>query len=356
VRVAIDTNGLFTGQAGGARYIRGLLSGLRRVKPPGLDYFELAWPVENLQYRQPQRALKTFYRELIWARTAAPRRLKQERPDLYHATGSHFISVPKDIRCVVTLYDLAMLRNPRRFRAWQRWSETRRLHALKEVERIICISRFTAEEAMNLLGLPARQLEVAYCGSDFRPQDEPVPEQTPDFQVPPEFFLFVGSLEPGKNLALLRETYQLAESQGKPLPPLLIVGARWAGVGTEGQPPAGWLYLGRQPDPVLVHLYRRSVALVFPSKYEGFGLPLVEAMSLGCPVICSPVASLPEVGGKAVLWSELTPQAYLKAMREIIANEPLRSSLISAGRPQASQFTWENCARSTADIYAAVGR
>ena len=353
MRVAIDTNGLYTGQAGGARYIRGLLRGLTHNRPP-IEWFPIAWEVENLAYRQPLRACRTLYREVLWANLAAPRFLRQHRSDVYHATGSFFVSVPPGVKSVVTLHDLAVLRNPQRFRRWTRWSEARRLQRLKHVDRVICISRFTADEAMALLDLPSRKIEIVYNGGDFHPHDPNIQEQAPDFPLPQEFFVFVGSLEPGKNLALLRETYRLAESQGKPLPPLLIVGVRWAGVGTEGAPPAGWQYLGRQPDAALVYLYRRALALAFPSKYEGFGLPVVEAMALGCPVVCSPVASLPEVGGKAVLWSELTPTAYLAALREMAANAGLRSELIRAGREQAGQFTWERCAEGVVGVYRSV--
>jgi glycosyltransferase involved in cell wall biosynthesis len=344
MRVAIDTNGLFTGQAGVARAIRGLLSGLGRITPR-LDHFHLAWKVENLAYDQPIRAIKTFYRELVWAKTVAPRKLIEQRADLYHAIGSYYVSTPRSIRRVATLCDLAILRHPERFRPWHRWSETRRLAQLRNIDRIICISRFTADEAMRLLQLPARVLEVVYLGHELRAEEKPA------FEVPGEFFLFVGSLEPGKNLVLLKETYRLAAAAGKYLPPLLIVGARWSGVGTEGQPPAGWHYLGRQTDEVLVYLYRRALALVFPSKYEGFGLPIVEALALGCPVICSRVASLPEVGGEAACYAELEPGSYLEKMRLLCSEPDVRQSLSELGPEQARGFTWDRCAQQTVEVY-----
>jgi glycosyltransferase involved in cell wall biosynthesis len=350
MRIAIDTNALFTGQAGVARSVRGLLTGLARL-PQRLDFFTLAWEVENLEYRQPARALKTFYRELVWAKTVAPRRLTRQHADLYHANGSYFVSVPRGIRRVVTLNDLAMLRHPERFRKWQRWSETRRLARLRTVDLVICISQFTADEAMRLLHLPSRMLEVVYLGHELRLENGVAAEQKPEFEVPDEFFLFVGSLEPGKNLALLKETYRLAAAEHKLLPPLLIVGARWSGVGTEGQPPADWQYLGRQPDEVLAFLYRRALALVFPSKYEGFGLPVIEAMALNCPVICSPVASLPEVGGDAACYADLQPQSYLEKMRLLAHDTPLRRSLSERGLVHARSFSWERCAEQTVEVY-----
>jgi glycosyltransferase involved in cell wall biosynthesis len=146
----------------------------------------------------------------------------------------------------------------------------------------------------------------------------------------------------------------VAADQGKPLPPLLIVGVRWAGVATEGKPPPDWHYLGRQPDAVLVYLYRRALALAFPSNYEGFGLPVVEAMALGCPVLCSPMASLPEVGAEAVLWANLDPSEYLDSLRRLAANDDLRAHLSRAGQKQAAQFTWERCASGVLRVYETV--
>jgi glycosyltransferase involved in cell wall biosynthesis len=354
--IGIDTNGLYTTQAGVARYIRGLLHGLKRAPAPDLAALSVAWEVENLQYRQPQRAFKTFYRELVWARFQAPRYLRMHQAEALHSTAGSLISRPRGVKEVVTLHDLAVLRHPERFRPWQAASGRRRLRKVRDADQVICISRFTAEEAMALLNLPAARFIVVHNGCEFHPS-EPVPlEAKPDFSLPNEYFLFVGSLEPGKNLALLKQVYALAESRKLLLPPLLIVGARWEGVGHEGRPPKGWHYLGRLPDQVLVYLYRHAAALVFPSKYEGFGLPVVEAMSLRCPVICSPVASLAEVGGAAALFAEMTPDAYLKCMRQVSCEGGLRGELIEKGLTQAAKFSWDKCASEVLEVYRATLR
>lgn len=354
MNVALDTNPLYTSQAGVARYLRGLIAGIKAIAPPDFEFFELAWPVDNFSYRQPMRALKTLYRECVWTNVVAPKRLQEKETLLLHETCPLYIFPPASVKRVLTLHDLAVLRYPKRFRKWQAFSTKIRLRSIERADRIICVSEFTAHEATSLLGIPSQKLHVVYNGCHFQPNTAPLVEKELDFAVPQEYFLFVGSLEPGKNLALLKEAYQLAEEQGIPLPSLLIVGTRWKGVATEGPPPGNWIYLGSQPDSILAHLYRSAVALLFPSKYEGFGLPLVEAMALGCPVVCSPVASLPEVGGNAALFTELEPASYLDAMRKLCSDDSLRADLIEKGKHQAQKFSWAKCARETIEVYKAV--
>jgi len=351
MRVAIDTNGTYTTQAGVARYIHGLIRGIHSLDRRDVEIIEFAWKVANLEYRQPRRALRTAYRELVWRRFVAPGLLERERADLLHSTMGCLVDPPRGVPNVATLHDAAVFRFPDRFRAWQGWSGRRRLQRLAAADRVICISRFSADEGIQLLNLDPRKIEVIHNGCDFHP-DEPSPvEEQPRFPVPPEFFLFVGSLEPGKNLALLRESYRQAEAEGRRLPPLLIVGARWPGVASEGQPPGDWHYLGRQPDSVLVHLYRRALALVFPSRYEGFGLPVAEAMALGCPVLCSPVASLKEVGEGAAMFADLDPGAYRVSMRQLAGDESLRRDMSARGLGCASKFSWKQCAARTVEVY-----
>ena len=361
---AVETSGLYTTKAGVARYIRGLLRGLAALDRPGLRVEEVAWPVENFGYAQPARAIKTAWRELVWAPLLAPRQVSAAGAGVLHGTCDVLAEPPGGVAHVATLHDLAFLRHPERFRRWQRTTGVRRLRRLAGCDRVIAISRFTADEGIALLGLPASRIEVVHNGFDFDPDAPERPPQPaersgdPPGDFPAEFFLFVGSLEPGKNLSLLREAYLAAESQGRPLPPLAIVGARWEGVAREAAAPAGWRYLGRQDDAVLAWLYRRALALLFPSKYEGFGLPLLEAMALGCPVVCSPVASLPEVAGDAARYADPSPDAYLAAARDLsgAGSAARRADLVAAGHERVGHFGWDKCARETADVYEAAAR
>src|SRR5438552_1933004 len=143
MRVALDTSALYTTQAGIARHIRGLLAGLRLLTQRDERFIEFAWDVINLEYHQPQRAFKTIYRELIWAKLLAPGKLRRLKIDLLHSPGAVLISPPRTIRHVATLHDLAVLRYPERFRPWHRWSSKRQFLRVLTADRVICISRFT---------------------------------------------------------------------------------------------------------------------------------------------------------------------------------------------------------------------
>lgn len=354
MRVALDTNPIHVTQAGVARYVRGLLRGLREAPPADCDWHPLAWEVDNLAYAQPQRALKTAFRELVWAKWLAPQALRRTKTDLLHVTSIFPLRAPRGIKTLVTLYDLAMVRHPERFRRWQRFSAVNQLRRLHGADHILTISQFSADEAMTMLGLPASRLTPVLLGWDG--VEEGSAPAAPTLPVPGEFFLFVGSLEPGKNLALLRSVWNAAATAGQPLPPLLIAGTRWQGVPDEGPPPADWHFLGHVPDALLAQLYRRALALVFPSKYEGFGLPVLEAMGRGCPVICSPVASLPEVGGDAAWWCALDAPSYLAALRECARNGKMRDAFVQAGPAQARKFSWAKCATETVAVYRDVLR
>ena len=348
MKVSIDTNPLYVTKAGVARYVRGLLQGFEQIDDSRLEIHTLAWETQNLNYRQPARTLKTLYRELVWYRHIAPSLMKQNNIDLLHISQLAPFRYPRGTRTVCTLHDCAILRFPQRFRKWQRIAGAQYLKRAVRSDRVICISRFAADEAISLLGIPANKLEIIHLGNSFS-NSQIVPRQ-PEVDIPKTFILFVGSLEPGKNLQLLSETYRMADDRNVDIPPLVIVGTRWPDVEQE-LPHEKWIYLDHQPDSALAYLYQQAFALLFPSKYEGFGLPVLEAMSFGCPVLCSKVASIPEVAGDAALYTEQTPEDYLLKISELLKDNSLHSHLRAAGREQAGKFSWERCASQTRDVY-----
>jgi len=347
MRIAFDTSARYTSRAGIARYVTELAAAIRDLKNPEIDFRELAWPVTNYEYKQPLRAAKTAFRELVWVPFLAKKQLRRWNANLLHSTSGYFVSPPHRCHNVATLHDLALLRYPSRFRTWHRSSGLRRLQQLKHVDRIICVSRFTANEAMSILNVPASKIDVVHNGVAKNSDDA----KTLPSEIPSDFFLFVGSLEPGKNLSLLREAYALAGQRRQTLPALVIVGARWQSVASEGSPPDSWIYLGHQSDAILATLYQRAIALVFPSLYEGFGFPILEAQVRGCPVICSPVASMPEIAGEGARFADLVATEYLTAMSEVAANQDLRQGLVEAGHENARRFSWRKCAEQTASVY-----
>lgn len=140
MNIAVNTDGTYTTKAGIARYIHGLIKGLKSLPSSDVDFFEMGWPVENYSFRQPQRAIKTLYRETVWAKILAPALLRKKKADVYHATGFVCIHPPSGIKTVQTLHDVAPLRFPERFRRWELWSGKRGLRYTSKADRVICIS------------------------------------------------------------------------------------------------------------------------------------------------------------------------------------------------------------------------
>ena len=181
-----------------------------------------------------------------------------------------------------------------------------------------------------------------------------------DYHLPDSYFLTVATVEPRKNLPTLLDAYtKLRQRIGESCPPLVIVGRK----GWNCEDILRYLealqehvhFLGHIPDPDLIAIYQMATCFVFPSIYEGFGLPVVEAMTEGCPVITTTSSSLPEVAGDAAsLVDPLNAEEMAEAMQRVLQDEELRQRMIAAGRVQAKRFSWEENARVYREIYLSV--
>ena len=282
----------------------------------------------------------------------------------------NFIPLPeiRSLCCIVTVHDLSFAIHPE-------WHPKERLayfhnHFLPNIARadiILTDSSHVLNEAAARLPVPREKLRMVYPGCDhrlFAPQEEQaVARVRSRYGINGPYFLYVGTIEPRKNLQMLAKVFGRFAA-GRRRPPQLVL------CGYQGWSNAEILrefenlaqrellrFLGYVPAPDLPGLYGGALALLYPSLYEGFGLPVVEAMACGCPVLCSARASLPEAAGDAALFidPESEPE-ILEGLRRLEEDARLRSSLRERGLVQAGRFSWEQSAREVLEMMRDLGK
>jgi glycosyltransferase involved in cell wall biosynthesis len=260
---------------------------------------------------------------------------------------------------VVTIHDLSFLFFPHSFRSLRRsYLRVFARMSVRRARRVIAVSESTRRDLVEIYGISPAKIDVVHNGVDasFRPLPA---DQVAAFRqqrgLPDRFVLFVGTLEPRKNIVRLIEAYARLP---KERPPLLLVGGK------------GWFYdeifgrvaaldltgevhfAGFVPAEDLPFWYNAADLFVYPSMYEGFGLPPLEAMACGTAVITSTASSLPEVVGKAGQLVDPTDTDALTAtMEQVLGDRDLQQQMQAAGLVQARSFSWEKAARQTVDSY-----
>jgi glycosyltransferase involved in cell wall biosynthesis len=279
-------------------------------------------------------------------------------PDLVHSNNFFCPRGLRRARLVYTLYDLSFLVDP----SWT--TEANRVGcfdgvfgAATNADWIVADSDYTRRHFLEVFAhYPAERTTVVYPGSRYA-LDAPAPPRPERFGAlaPEGFWLSVGSLEPRKNQRRLVEAYARSGSR---LPLVVAGGKGWLMDDfAKGPNPAGVMLPGYVSDRELEWLYRNCFALVYPSLFEGFGMPVLEAMALGAPVICSSTTSLPEVAGEAgILVDPLDTEAIAAAMARLGLGEIGREALRTAGLRQARQFSWEASARKLLEVYEECAR
>lgn len=369
VRIAVDARLCDYQQAGIATYTRGLLSELPALAPDAEFVVlrthrarERLVVAPNLSER---RVLTPPHHR--WEQLTLPVETALVGPTLVHSPD--FVPCFRRAwRAVITVHDLAFLKYPRVMTAQSHRYYDQVGRACRSAEQVIAVSENTARDLRDLLQVPAERISVIYEAADplFHPlrDDKAMATLLERHGVGRGYLLFVSTIEPRKNLAtVLRALAQLRAAGAERLRGLQLV--------IVGRP--GWLYestfrlvaelglreqvhfLGGATQVDLLLLYNGAAALVYPSLYEGFGLPPLEAMACGTPVLCADVASLPEVVGDAgVLLPPQEVEVWAEAISQVIEDAALRLALSQRGLVRARQFSWRRAAAETLAVYREV--
>ncbi len=381
MRIAIEyTPAIYQG-GGIGRYTRELVRALARLDEDN-DYILLVassrsrsapHPLDpsNLNPRFQVRRIPIPHRWLtiLWHRLRLPLPVEvfSGPIDLFHSPD-YVLPPVRNARSVVTVHDLSFLTVPEAADPRLRRYLSRAVpSAVAHADHVLADSRSTRDDLVAHLGVEPQRITVIYPGVDprFRPLDEAAVQSVrARYDLREPFVLAVGTLEPRKNFPTLIAAYARLGEFGPHLAEvrLVIAGGK------------GWLYegifatverlgLGERvrfldfvPDPDLPALYNAAAVFALPSLYEGFGLPPLEAMACGTPVVTSNVSSLPEVVDDAALTVPPTDVAALTAaLAQVLTDEHLRAALRQRGLQQASRFTWDAAARTLLGVYQSCG-
>jgi glycosyltransferase involved in cell wall biosynthesis len=366
MRVAIDTRKIH--DFGIGTYIRNLLRQLARIdrdteyvllcREPDLGIAAQLGPnFRSVREPSPNYSL----REQIHV----PWILRRERPDVYHAP--HYV-LPPAVRCrsVVTIHDCIHLMFPQYLpnRAAYAYARASMWAAARRSDRILTVSEASKRDILSLFNVKPEKIVVVYNAIDEHfsttPSEEHVARIRERYQLDHKFVLYVGNIKPHKNLVRLIEAFSELRRTHDDLK-LLIIGDEISKLPAlrravhRNKLHKHVRFLGYLKDDTLTVLYRLASVFVFPSLYEGFGLPPLEAMASGTPVVTSNVSSLPEVtGDAAVLVDPYDVDSIGDGMRRVLDDPRLAEELRIKGLKRAREFSWEHSVEKTQRVYREV--
>jgi glycosyltransferase involved in cell wall biosynthesis len=369
VRIGIDARKLH--DFGIGTYIRNLLRQLARLDRD-TDFVLLCRPDD----RDGLASLGENFRPVaetagnysIAEQLRVPLALRREGVSLFHAP--HYV-LPPLVRCrsVVTIHDCIHLMFPQYLpnRAALAYARTSIALAARRATRVMTVSESSKRDILRFVDTSPDKIDVIYNAYDERfavePLEEDVVRVRERFQLHDEFVLYAGNVKPHKNVERLIQAFDLVRRRGLDHLKLVIMGddvSRYPALRRavhRHQLHKYVRFLGYLPEETLAVMYRLAGVFVFPSLYEGFGLPPLEAMASGTPVVTSNLSSLPEVAGDAaVLVDPYDPGAIADGIYSVLTDERIRRELRRKGIERARQFSWDASVRRVREIYAEVGR
>lgn len=352
--------------AGISRYIRQLLEALARCK--GMDDIHIFashddFPAEYVVHPSKWNTENPKVR-IAWEQMVLPSAIKRLKLDLLHSP-MHVLPAVCPCKSVVSILDLTFRRFPETFPKFQqKYLDFGTRRAVKKADAVITISESTKRDVVELLGVAEDKVFVTHLGVDasYHPvADEQREYAASKYGVNEKTVMYLGTLEPRKNIPTLIRAFSAARKELGPDIRLVLSGGK------------GWFYeqifqlikelkieddvhfTGYVPDEDLPALYSSAAVFAYPSIYEGFGLPPLEAMACGAPVITSNTSSLPEVVGDAgITVDPYDVKELSSSIIRVLSDSDLRNSMREKGLKQAARFNWENTAKQTLEVYQKV--
>ncbi|MDI6778326.1 MAG: glycosyltransferase family 1 protein [Patescibacteria group bacterium] len=305
-----------------------------------------------------------------WNFWALPNYLKKNPVDVFHTQYIAPFWLPKKIKLVLTIHDISFNFFPEHIRKSDLFFlKTLIPRSIRRADKIITVSQNEREQIIKFYKVPPEKVDVTYNGVDFERFGKVFSAEEKEnvrkkYNLPEKFLLYVGTMQPRKNIpALLQALAVFYKKYNSRDMKLVIVGNKKARnfdrrIDEEIKNSSlseqvifpGWI-----EDKDLPAIYKLSECFVFPSLYEGFGIPIVEAMAAGIPVVSSDKSCLPEVGGDAALFADpANPADFAKKIHEVITDENLRSDLVKKGTKLAKSYTWQKTAEKTLEIYKSL--
>ncbi len=369
MRIAIDARKLH--DYGIGTYVRNLVAWL--AKMDGDHQYLLVCPPRDIEFVRSLGPRFEAYEERagnysVREQLSLPLALARAHVDLFHAP--HYVVSPfTNVPFVVTIHDCIHLRFPQYLpnRLAHMYARTMMRSSARRAQRVLTVSEASRQDILHYLHVPADRVEVIHNALDERLAAAPTPESLAEvrsrYQLESPFILYAGNIKPHKNLERLVEAYSILRRRGVQHARLLIIGDEVSKYPVlrrlvhRFQLHPHVRFFGFVSDAMLSALYRLASVFVFPSLYEGFGLPPLEAMAAGAPVVASNTSSLPEVvGDAALLVDPMDAGAIADAMARVLTDDALRDDLIRRGHERVKAFSWQRSVARVQAVYEEVGR
>lgn len=369
MRIGIDMRPFVRAGTGIPRVLRQTLKELAIIDQANSYYLysdrDFDSPFPQIRWHKRFRNWFPFLPGTAWLYTNAKQLIAEDQPDLFWGPGGYLPpGLPKLVARVITVHDVVWKRYPETLGRFNRLTNLLLLNrSIREATVLVAVSKSTAWDIRSLFGVPDSKIRVVYngIGLEYHPYPREISARfiSEKYHVSQDYILTVGTIEPRKNLVTLLEAFKILREEFGLRKQLVIAGAKgwksspiYESLNKLGFKSGEVVFPGYIDEDDLPKAYSGAKVYVISSLYEGFGLPLLEAMACGTPVVSSDAAALLEVGGGATISVPAQEACLLaKAISRVTTDEKLKEEMIERGYVRARQFSWQQSAKQMIDVF-----